>query len=503
MKELKRIFGNRRLTLCLLLVFLINGILFLGAQRSQDFGLDLSGPSTGTISVGFGGSFESGQAKADGAESYAVYQKWLAKYKVMPLPEAAETLEQEKNRLNTVFEISELLKTDGGLFGQEALKKCREEQPELIRQLENDEIDLEQARLDYTAADNLLRQLDYLNGYGGYLASIQANKESMLSFSIFNDPNSFSSRNIIKTAEEFGGLEGVSLELGADGAVDSFLGFAMTDYILLAVLALICISFLEERKKGLWSVVHAAPRGRLRLALRRVGILFGVSAVSVLLLYGTNLVLGFSLYGGLDDLGRAAQSAEILGKLPVLCTVGQFLIQYILLRVAAAFLIALLLWLLLTAINNVKYTIIVAAGILAAEYSLYTFLPVQSFLNLLKYFNIFTYISLSDLYTNYLNIDLFGFPLGIRSISQIALLPLGLLAAAVCIAVHCHKKPAAAKDLLGRIAYRLNSLTDKGCAIYASWEWNCTRRCLFKRGSWSFCCSSIWPLDCPLRPLFP
>lgn len=43
MKELKRIFGNRRLTLCLLLVFLINGILFLGAQRSQDFGLDLSG----------------------------------------------------------------------------------------------------------------------------------------------------------------------------------------------------------------------------------------------------------------------------------------------------------------------------------------------------------------------------------------------------------------------------------------------------------------------------
>lgn len=124
----------------------------------------------------------------------------------------------------------------------------------MIRQLENDEIDLEQARLDYTAADNLLRQLDYLNGYGGYLASIQANKESMLSFSIFNDPNSFSSRNIIKTAEEFGGLEGVSLELGADGAVDAFMSFAITDYLLLAVLALICISFWrnERRACGAW-----------------------------------------------------------------------------------------------------------------------------------------------------------------------------------------------------------------------------------------------------------
>ena len=443
MKELKRIFSNRRLVLGLLLIFLINGILFYNAQTERDFGLDLSGPSTGTISVGFGGAFEGGQAKADGAESYAVYQKWLAKYKAMPLPEAAETLERERTRLNNIFEAAELLETDGGMFGQEALQKYREEQPELIRQLENGAVNLDQARLDYVAADNLLRQISYLSGYGDYLASIQANKESMLSLSIFNDPNSFSSRNIIKTAEEFGGLEGVSLELGADGAVDAFMGFAITDYLLLAVLALICISFLEERKKGLWSVVHASPHGRLRLALRRAGILFGISAVSVLLFYGTNLLLGFSLYGGLEDLGRAAQSVEVLGKLPLPCTVGQFLTQYMLLRIAVACFVALLLWLLLTAINNVKYTIIVAAGVLVAEYSLYTFLPVQSFLNAFKYFNIFTYISLSDFYTNYLNIDLFGFPLGIRSISQLAMLPLGILLTTVCIAIHCHKKPAA------------------------------------------------------------
>lgn len=446
----------------LLLVVLINGLLFYNEQTAQDFGLDVSGPSSGTISVGFGGAFEESKPVLDGAESYQVYRQWLAKYKDIPLSEAADKLENEKARLKSIFEAANLLKTDGGIFGQEALKKYREEQPELIRQLENSEINLEQASLDYVAVDNLLKQTDYLTGYGDYLNSIQENKDSMLSFSIFNNPNSFSGRNILKTAEEFGELEGVSPALGADGAVNAFMGFSMTDYLLLAVLVLICISFLDERKKGLWSVVHAAPHGRLRLALRRLCILFGVSAASVLLLYGTNLALGFSLYGGLDDLGRAAQSVEALGKLPLLSTVGQFLIQYMLLRIAAAFLIALLLWLLLTVINNVKYTIIVAAGVLVVEYSLYTFLPVQSFLNIFKYFNIFTYISLSDLYTNYLNIDLFGYPAGIRSISQLALLPIGLLLAAACMAIHCHKKPATGKDLLGRIAYRLNSLTDKG-----------------------------------------
>ncbi|MCH5272750.1 MAG: hypothetical protein J1E35_03680, partial [Lachnospiraceae bacterium] len=254
----------------------------------------------------------------------------------------------------------------------------------------------------------------------------------------------------------------VNLSLGADGAIDALMSFPPADYFLLIVLLLFGISFLEERKKGLWSVIHAAPNGRLRLAIHRMAILFEVSVCGVFLLYGINLVIGFSLYGGINDLGRTLQSVKLLGRLPMLGTVGSFLIRYFLLRIAAAFFVSLLLWLLLTAVNNVKYTIIVAAGVLAVEYSLYTFLPVQSALNGLKYFNLFTYISLSGLYTNYLNIDLFGYPLGIRSISQLALLPLCLLLAAICILIHCFKKPAAGKDLLGRIAYGVSNVTDRG-----------------------------------------
>ena len=101
-----------------------------------------------------------------------------------------------------------------------------------------------------------------------------------------------------------------------------------------------------------------------------------------------------------------------------------------------------------------------AAGVLVVEYSLYSFLPVQSGFNLLKYFNIFTYISLSDLYTNYLNIDLFGYPVGIRAVSQYACLPLILILSAVCIIIHCYKRPAAGKDLFGRFVYGINRIAD-------------------------------------------
>lgn len=426
MKELRRILSNRRLLLGLVLIIMLNALLFMREQSAKDYGMDCSLPTSSTLV--FDGSIPASES-IDAREAYAHYLDWMGKTKSLPLFEAVSTLEQEKTRLHNL------------LCGPDAD---------------------EYARLEYIAVSNLLSQAKYLAGYGGWLNTIQKNKDNMLAFPIFNDPDSFSGRNIIKTADEFETLQGVDLALGVDGAIDALLSSPLTDYFLLVILLLFCISFLEERKKGLWSVIYAAPNGRLRLSVHRMSILFGVSVFGVLLLYGTNLIFGFSVYGGINDLGRALQSVELLGKLPVLSTVGSFLIRYFLLRIAAAFFVSLLLWLLLTAVNNVKYTIIAAAGVLVTEYSLYTFLPVQSGLNGLKYFNLFTYISLSDLYTNYLNIDLLGYPLGIRSISQLALLPLCVLTAAICIFIHCHKKPAAGKDLLGRVAYGINTVTDAG-----------------------------------------
>lgn len=460
MAEWKRIFRNRRLCVGLLLIFLLNGFLFVREQLETDFGLDYTLPQASISISTIGGSYEVAQETVDSHAALARYLEWLEEYKKLPLTEAIPKLENEKERLTDILAISDLIKDDGGIFMTDSLAQYREEQLELIEQLENGEIDLNEVRLDYVAVNNLLVQTAYLDGYDDYLNTIRANKDKMLSFSIFNDQDSFSGRNIIKTADEFEALEGVSLSLGADGAISAFMDFSITDYLLLAVLILICISFLDERKKGLWSVVHAAPNGRLQLSLRRMGILLGVSVIGVLLLYGSNLLLGFSVYSGMDDLGRAAQSVELLGKMPMVCSMGQFLLMYLLFKTGATFLVALLLWLIFTAVNNVKYTIMAAAGVLVVEYSLYSFLPVQSGFNLLKYFNIFTYISLSDLYTNYLNIDLSGYPVGIRAVSQYACLPLILLLAAVCIIIHSYKRPSVGKDLLGRFVYGINRIAD-------------------------------------------
>ena len=336
MAEWKRIFRNRRLCIGLLVILLMNGFLFLRDQVAQDYKIDSTIP-TFTISINtYGSGYEVAQKSVDSRDGYARYLQWLEEYKDLPLAEALTKLEAEKERLTTILQINELLESDSDMFLSDALEQYRAEQPELVQQLENGALDLDEVHLDYVAVNHLLKQAEYLNGYDVYLTTIQANKEKMLSFSIFNDPDSFSGRNIIKTANEFEALEGVSLNLGVDGAITALMNFSITDYLLLAVLVLICISFLDERKKGLWGVVHSAPNGRLRLAFQRAGILLGVSVIGVVLLYGSNLLMGFSVYRGMDELGRAAQSVELLGKMPVCCTVGEFLFLYLLFKIGAS-----------------------------------------------------------------------------------------------------------------------------------------------------------------------
>lgn len=455
MRELKRILSNRRLLLGLLLIFSINAFLFGREQSEKNYGLDCSLPNV-VIAV-----FDD-ETPDSGINPKAAYKSYLSRLdaaKKMPLDEAVSMLEQEKSRLGDILRIADLLE-NSNVFGGGTLDAYRETQPELLRQIEDGEINISTAKLDYIAVNNLLINTGHLTGYDDWLKSIQRNKENMQMFSLF-ETDSFSGRNIVKTADEFEKLCGVILSVGADGVINAFMSFALTDYFMIAVLLLFVVSFLEERKAGLSGILHAAPRGRARLALQRTAILFGVSLAGVLLLYGSNLAIGFAVYGGADDLTRAVQSVGLLGKLPVLCSVGDFLIFYLILRILASFFIGLLFWLLFSAVDNVKNTIIVAAVLLAVEYSLYTFLPVQSVWNGLKYFNLFTYITLSDLYTNYLNINIFGYPFGIRSISQFLLLPMCICLAAVCILIYCKKRPTGRKDLSGRIAYRIRSIADK------------------------------------------
>lgn len=99
------------------------------------------------------------------------------------------------------------------------------------------------------------------------------------------------------------------------------------------------------------------------------------------------------------------------------------------------------------------------------EYGLYRFLPEQSAYNILKYLNLCTYFHIAPLYTHYLNVDILGFPVGIRRVSELATLPLIFVTSSGCIAQQCFRRPAQGKSWVEIFTRRIGNCLDR-CLQY-------------------------------------
>ena len=337
---------------------------------------------------------------------------------------------------------------------------------------------------------------EYIAGYDEYLQKIQKQAEEQSKTSIFGKKNSFSMRNLRKTAKEFGKLlgkeDGISAEeadpetgeginpgtrdkegqgsgsrigavqvsFGNNTGIEKWLQYTLGDYFGLLFLIIIVMSFLEERKKGLWSMIRTTKGGRMMLGIHRVGILLAASAGVTLLLNFLPLFLSFRLNGGHTDLSRAIQSVQSFRTCTIRTTIGGWLARYFFMKTLSGLFLGLFIWFIMGSVQNSQLSLAALLPVLGGEYALFTFLPVQSVFNLFKYLNLFSYVHTTRLYTNYLNINLFSFPVGNRRM-MFGLLPV-LLAGFLflCVRMQAKRYPEGNRDLLSKIALRVNKVLD-------------------------------------------
>lgn len=438
MQEIKRVIFNFKFLICLLLIIAANTVMFVSQQADEHYNEDMI-------------SYEQ------------QYNSILSEYRNSDIKSAKEAVQLKANEYEILKNISDLFefKESYSEIFEDRYNFYKTEYPNLLNKFENGKIDTDEITIRNNIYSALLEKIDYISGYDNYLEDIDAQSKSLSSFSIFNDTESFSYRNIQKTADDFAVLKSTNLQLISDSAVEAFFSFKAADYLIFVVIIFLCLMFLNERRKGLWSVIYSGAGGRASLALKRIVVLFFVSMVSVILIYGINLSISFYIYGGFEYLDAPLQSIEIFGSLPLNITVRDFLVIYFIFKIIAVFLLSVLLYVIMSAVNDVKYSITVTAVFLGIEYILFEFLPVQSYANIFKYFNIFSFINLSELFTNYLNVNLFEYAINIRTICMISAIPLCIIMTVVCILIQAYKRPNTGKSVLDKIALWINCISDK------------------------------------------
>ena len=335
------------------------------------------------------------------------------------------------------------------------VEKWRDRDPEEILAALSEQFEMSENEM------RLKAQVEYLKDYPNYLERVQEQAYKMQHSSIFGaDPNSFTYRNIIKTAKDFADLSSDGVRLSDDLAMQNWLAFSWADWGFLAAILLLVMSFLEERKNGLAAIVRSCPAGQGKLQGSRLLILLLYSAGMTFLLYYLPLVVSLVAEGGWDDLSRSVQSLAAFQKCTARLTIGEFLVQFFFLKTACGFFLGVLIWFALSFLEQVQLCWMVTAAALAVEYFLHTTIPAQSVLSPLRYVNVFSYVFTSRIYTEYVNLNFFTYPVG-KSTMLLALLLIGTIVLTTVIVVLLPKRyPFGNRDLLGKWLNLWNRVKD-------------------------------------------
>jgi len=269
--------------------------------------------------------------------------------------------------------------------------------------------------------DDCFAEIKQVVSYAEYIDEIKENADNMFSVSIFKNAGEFSSRNIVKTAEDFAPLRDIPLEFGVSKGVKMATGFVGTDFIALIMLLIVVFHLvLSEREQGLFALICPTKNGKARTAVSKIKVLLVSSVIILLSLYLMNFLSALVTYG-FGDLSRPIQSVFGYYNCVLTISVWQYFALFGLAKLAVIILVGLLMFCMCLVWKNSMGIYVSVIGVFLGSALLHFSIPMNSPVSALKYINIVYFLRTDQILTQYLNINVFNLPINIVAIFSIVL----------------------------------------------------------------------------------
>lgn len=316
------------------------------------------------------------------------------------------------DRLSFGEDISETLKEYPEIDGEQLMKEYKNKS---YLKYTNDSFSEQQLLKD------VLAEVESCAKYEDYLTGIDETARKMTGISLFADPDSFSYKNIAKTPGDFAHLKGSELEIAPSKGVEMATEFLATDLIG-SIMIMTVVVTIVTREKELNQIVLSRTtfKGRASLGIAKLFTCFTAAFIAEILLYAVNFAVSYFTYG-FGDLSRQIQSVYDFNGSNLKISVLEYFILFLIAKLAVYCVFAGLIYL-VTVISNTAvkvYGILVVT--IAAEAVLYYTIPSASYLCPLKYVNILAYANTKDLFSSYLNLNLFGKPVNYMAVFSVSI----------------------------------------------------------------------------------
>ncbi|MEE0868250.1 MAG: ABC transporter permease, partial [Ruminococcus sp.] len=318
--ELKKVLNKRIFLVVVALCLVINGFLLYSSQNTEENNLRL------TYSDEYG--------------------EMLDEYSSIPLDKAKKQVEDEL----LAYEISGRLESLAQADNEELiesytseLEEYRKSNPEAYQKAVEMSESREESFWKNSFLYDISQQIEYINSYPDFISEMYDRAKAQSASSIFGDENSFSYKNLYKTADDYSGLKDTKLNLVNSESFTATVKYGLTDFFVIAVVLLICIYlFGYERDKGLYSLIRCTKFGRLKTIIAKLAVLFVLSAVVSVLFILSDFIVNIFLYGS-TDLSVNVQSISECRNCTLSVTAGQFLLLFALAKIIGIFVISSLL----------------------------------------------------------------------------------------------------------------------------------------------------------------
>lgn len=320
--------------------------------------------------------------------------------------EALETITAEYNRLQG-YEYLYMGEVDKDLFSSLGY-----EADILLSEYQNSKYynDYNSLADDLVLYRTICKEISLLTDYESYLESIDIKAQQMTRTNLFAQKDSFSYRNIAKTPTDFSGLKNLQLTVSPSLGVKTATEFPVTDvFIVLITLTSVMILISREKEQGVLSLMHTTPNGRAELGFYKVFACMFIGALSVIILYGMNLIIAHRLYG-LGYLSRYIQSVASMNGSCWKIDVRTYLIFFVLSKILAVWSVSALFCLISVISRSTAKCFGFVALVLGVFFSLFYFIPADSVFSIFKYINPIAFFQTFDLYAVYQNRNIFGQP---------------------------------------------------------------------------------------------
>ena len=252
-----------------------------------------------------------------------------------------------------------------------------------------------------------------VSGYKEYLSKVQENKSNLSSISIFTNnsqKNTFSSRNIQKSAADYKKLDDVKISFYPSKGIVSAMKNNISDVLLiLSVFLFVGILMYEEKEKRLFYITRATRKGREHSIVAKLMATLMNCIIVTVLMYGAN-ILFFSETTGMGEWFRSIQSVAPFMESNLHINILEYSLLSIFTKAMVLFGVGAFI-MFVSIVSKQSFMPFLIGGVsIGFGALLYHMIPAYGTLNSLKYLNIIGLLKTENIYAGYLNFNFFGYP---------------------------------------------------------------------------------------------